>query len=253
MATEQPDKSKNDVEGSDVATPNGKRRLPNSSDLSPLNETKRASLSKEDDVISIKLHFGKISKLVKLDAATTVGDLKIEIERETGVPVDNQKLIFKGQLKDGSTLREAGMKNGSKLLILGTRPNDAKISQESTTRGGPVDDFNTALTPEPWCAMEKHKNILAKGCPDDGWNGIQGRQVPLRDDQTFIPGLLNSQGSKVRLTFKEDQLWVGSVQSTQRIPISTIHKIEAQPIIGQEQYSILRIQIGSAGEFGYIR
>ncbi len=40
--------------------------------------------------------------------------------------------------------------------------------------------------------------VLGKGRPDDGWAGIQGRQVPLRDDQTYIPGLLNSQGTKVR-------------------------------------------------------
>lgn len=238
--------SQDGAEGGAVATPIGKRPLPDSIDPRPSTETKRATLS-------IKLQFGKFSKLVELDAAKTVGDLKIDIERETGVPVDKQKLIFKGQLKDGSTLREAGLKSNSKLMILGTRPVDSKIIQESTPKGGLVDDFNATSTPERWCDMAKHKKILEKGRPDDGWSGIKDRQVPLRDDQSFIPGLLNSQGSKVRLTFKDGQseLWIGSAQHTQRIAVATIHKIEAQTITGQEEYSILRIQIGSAGEFGY--
>ena len=41
--------------------------------------------------------------------------------------------------------------------------------------------------------------VLAKGVPEDALPGIAGRQVPLADEVTMIPGLLNSQGTKVRL------------------------------------------------------
>jgi hypothetical protein len=39
--------------------------------------------------------------------------------------------------------------------------------------------------------------VLSKGRPEDGLPGISGRQVPLAEGQNVIPGLLNSQGSKV--------------------------------------------------------
>jgi hypothetical protein len=52
------------------------------------------------DSIQIKVQFGKVNKVVTRRLDSTVGDLKAEIELETGVPVANQKLLFKGQLKD---------------------------------------------------------------------------------------------------------------------------------------------------------
>ena len=88
------------------------------------------------------------------------------------------------------------------------------------------------------------------GRPDDGWPGIKDRQVPLLDAQTYISGLLNSQGTKVRLTFRDElqQVWVGSAQHTQKLAYGSIQKIEAQTIEGAEEYSILRLQLGAAGE-----
>ena len=92
--------------------------------------------------------------------------------------------------------------------------------------------------------------MLAKEPPEDGWPGIEGRQVPLRDDQNFIPGLLNSQGVKLRFTFKDDlqQVWLGAATHTQKVPYGSISKIEAEPIVGNEKYSIVRVQLGAAGE-----
>ena len=86
--------------------------------------------------------------------------------------------------------------------------------------------------------------------PEEAWPGVEGRQVPLRDDQTYIPGLYNSQGVKIRLTFRDEiqQIWLGSQTHTQKVSYGSISKIESQPIEGRESYSILRIQLGAAGE-----
>jgi len=207
------------------------------------------------------------------------------------VPCANQKLLFKGQLKDASTLREAGLKQGSKLMVIGTKPEDTKVA--TTTKPVAVSaDWDAAAKKEPWSEMPQHKKvreyllhygtvrgirpcptvtisqlgrwlphfslrpgmqILDKGRPDDGWAGIKDRQIPLRDDQTYIPGLLNSQGTLVRLTFRQDlqQLWIGSAVSTQKIFYQSVHKIEAQPIVGQEEYSIMRLQVGAAASSNY--
>ncbi len=70
---------------------------PISKAASPPSEAPSTS---EGDTIEIKIQFGKVSKVVRRRLASTVGELKAEIERETGVPVANQKLLFKGQLKD---------------------------------------------------------------------------------------------------------------------------------------------------------
>ena len=54
---------------------------------------------------------------------------------------------------------------------------------------------------------------------------------------------------KVRLTFKPElgQLWVGSAMSTQKVLYASVAKIESQPIKGQEEYSIVRLQLGASG------
>lgn len=58
--------------------------------------------------------------------------------------------------------------------------------------------------------------------------------------------------AQVRLTFKSElgQVWVGSAASTQKVPYGSIHKIQAQPIKGQEEYSIVRLQLGASGGCG---
>ena len=42
--------------------------------------------------------------------------------------------------------------------------------------------------------------VLDKGMPEGGLPGIAGRQVPLKDDENMIAGLLNGQGAKVSVT-----------------------------------------------------
>lgn len=54
-----------------------------------------------------------------LDAAT-VGDLKRRLAELTGVPIENQKLMLKGMLKDDSkTLAQVGVKEGAKVMMVG--------------------------------------------------------------------------------------------------------------------------------------
>lgn len=53
--------------------------------------------------------------------------------------------------------------------------------------------------------------------------------------------MLNKSGGKVRLTFKLelDQLWIGSKERTEKIPMSTIKSIISEPIDGHEEYHIM--------------
>lgn len=204
--------------------------------------------------IEIKVVFGKLSTTSSRPLSSTVAELKAEIAQHTGVPPENQKLLFKGQLKDEQTLEAAGLKSGSKVIVMGSRPEEIKSAArvQATSLGvgkaGAGDEWDGKPSTQPWSEQEQHKKVLAKGRPDDGWPGIKDRQVPLREDQTYIPGLLNSQGTKVRLTFKPElqQIWVGSAVSTQKIMMQSVSKIESQLIKGQEEHSILRLQVGAS-------
>lgn len=248
------------------------------------------STSDPAESIEIKVQFGKVSKTVTRRLDSTVGQLKAEIERETGVPIANQKLLFKGQLKDEryvrfsiyfanlpvgcavtvfsltlltpfllliplcSMLRDTGLKNGSRLMVIGSKPEDVKVATADTAaKAKAAADWDAVPKAEPWSTQTKHKKVLDKGRPEDGWPGIAERQIPLRDDQTYIPGLLNGNGVKVRLTFKAElqQVWVGAAGHTQKIPYSSIGKLEAQAIDGQPEYSILRVQLGAAATSNY--
>jgi Ubiquitin family len=58
------------------------------------------------DSIAIKVQLGKNIVSVERSLDSSVLQLKQDIEKETGVPTANQKLLFKGTLKDEQTLRQ---------------------------------------------------------------------------------------------------------------------------------------------------
>jgi len=53
--------------------------------------------------------------------------------------------------------------------------------------------------------------------------------------------MLNKQGKKVRLTFKMelDQLWIGTQQRTDKVPMSSIKAVVSEAITDHEEYHIL--------------
>lgn len=57
--------------------------------------------------------------------------------------------------------------------------------------------------------------------------------------------MLNKSGGKVRLTFKmeQDQLWIGTKERTDKIPMNTIKSVVTEPIEGHEEYHIMVIKM----------
>jgi len=204
--------------------------------------------------ISFTVIYGKQSSTVSRPENSKVADLKAEIEKILGLPPVNQKLLCAGKaLKDDSaTLKAAGVKQGCKVMLLGSAP-AALEAVKPQAAGKEPENWDNPTSNEPLSKQQPHAKVLAKGLPEDALPGIQGKQVPLPDEVTMIPGLLNSQGTKVRLTFKPElqQIWIGSAVSTQKVPYSSISKIEAFPIDGQEEYSILAVHLGSGASSKY--
>lgn len=84
-------------------------------------------------------------------------------------------------------------------MVLASKP-EAVNELSGGTKAAAPSEWDVKQKEVLWSQQDQHKKLLEKKArPDDAWPGIPGKQIPLRDDQTFIPGLLNGHGSKVRL------------------------------------------------------
>lgn len=213
------------------------------------------AVSKLEETVNFKLQYGKGSTDMVRPVESTVGQLKTEIATLHGIPKEMQKLMFKGLLKDDDrTLGELKLKNGAKVMLVGSSPKDLlSVAAQPGTAASVTPKWDDPVKEQPLSHQAKHKKVLDKGVPDGGLAGIKGKQVPLADAEQCIPGLLNALGNRVRLTFKPDlqQLWIGSAQATQKVSYSMISKIESYPIDGHEEYSILSLQIGPSSSTRY--
>eukprot|EP00879_Flechtneria_rotunda_P006871 GHRR01007216.1.p1 GENE.GHRR01007216.1~~GHRR01007216.1.p1 ORF type:complete len:295 (+),score=86.84 GHRR01007216.1:1136-2020(+) len=207
--------------------------------------------------ITFKVQYGKNSADLKRPASSTVGDLKAEVEKTLSIPPSMQKLMYKGLLKnDTDTLEKVGIRNGAKVLLIGSSQADiAAAKPEAATAGadGSKLNWDAPKQDEDICKQTQHAKVIAKGPPEDALPGIKDKQVPLPDSLNNFNGLYNSTGTKVRLTFKPEsqQLWIASATNTQRIPYGSISKIESWLIQGHEGYSILALHLGSGGSSKY--
>ena len=69
-----------------------------------------------------KLQIGKTCTDLSMPLSATVGDLKQEALELLGIPPAMQKLLIKVQMKpDGTTLQEAGIKRGLRVMLIGSR------------------------------------------------------------------------------------------------------------------------------------
>lgn len=214
-----------------------------------------AASSGDDATVKFKLQYGRSATEIERPANSTIGELKGEIDSMFGIPPPMQKLMFHGLLKDDSqTLREANIKDGAKVMLVGSSPKDLlSVANPQPSNEAKELKWDSQVKEEPLCQQAKHKKVLDKGIPEGALPGIKGRQVQLPENQLCIPGLLNALGNKVRLTFKPElqQLWIGSAQATQKVSYGMISKIESFSIEGQEEYCILSLQIGPSSSTRY--
>ena len=79
---------------------------------------------KQDDpaTVNFKLQYGKTCTDLSLSLSSTIGDLKQEAHERLGIPPAMQKLLIKGQIMaDSTTLHEAGIKKGLRVMLIGSR------------------------------------------------------------------------------------------------------------------------------------
>ncbi|XP_069124697.1 ubiquitin domain-containing protein UBFD1-like [Argopecten irradians] len=205
--------------------------------------TSAASNTKSEEV-DFKLIYKKQKYDVSYPMDNTIKNLKEHVETLTGVPAAMQKIMFKGLAKDECTLRELKVTKGAKIMVVGSTLNDVLSMGKPSAKELEADAKSASVTKESLSKQKDHKKVLEKhGKPDDCIPGHKTRE-PLPHQP--IAGMYNKSGGKVRLTFKLelDQVWIGTKERTDKIPMSSIKAIVSEAIEGHEEYHMLGIQLG---------
>jgi len=206
----------------------------------------------DGEKVSFILAFKKQTFNVDFGIDRTVGDLRQEVARLSGVPAALQKLMLKGMLKnDSDTLRTAGFKNGVKVMLIGSTIQDV-LTTASTDAAAATASSSSAVSEKEYMSEKlPHKKIIDKGKPEDVMPGIKFSHDPLPEIPLY--GILNNRGDKVRLTFKvfQQELWISSKSSTQKIPFMTVKGVQYEAIKGQEEYHIVSLQLGNTDATRY--
>lgn len=202
--------------------------------------------------VDFKVIFNKQKYDVTFPIEETVAKLKSHIETLTGVPSGMQKIMYKGLAKDESTLQDLKVTSGAKVMVVGSTLNDVLSISKPSQKELKETTTTTTTSKEPLSQLKEHKKVLEKyGKPDDALPGVKNVKEPL--PPTPISGMCNKSGGKVRLTFKLelDQVWIGTKERTEKLPLNSIKAVHSEPIVGNEEYHILGIQLGPTEASNY--
>ncbi|XP_075756056.1 ubiquitin domain-containing protein UBFD1 isoform X2 [Pelodiscus sinensis] len=195
------------------------------------------------ELVELKIIWNKTKYDVRCPLDSTGAELKERIHALTGLPPTMQKVMFKGLLPEEKTLREIKVTNGAKIMVVGSTIND--VLAVNTPKDAAQQEVKTEENKkEPLCRQKQHRKVLDKGKPEDVMPSVKGAQERL--PTVPLSGMYNKTGGKVRLTFKleQDQLWIGTKERTEKIPMGSIKNVVSEPIEGHEDYHMMAFQLG---------
>uniref|UniRef100_A0A6B2LI95 Ubiquitin-like domain-containing protein n=1 Tax=Arcella intermedia TaxID=1963864 RepID=A0A6B2LI95_9EUKA len=183
---------------------------------------------------------------IEVDSLATLHQFRVILEEKTGIPPQQQKLMFKGTMnQEDKTLKDLQIVNKSKIMLIGTKVEETKkIAPETAAL---QTNFEDKKEEENVLEQPASKKVIEKGPPANGITPYGGKHEPL--PSTGIPGLVNKQGSKIRLTFKPDQLWIGSPESTQKLPFGSVSDIQTLPIPNHPHYHVVVLKLGGNSQY----
>ncbi|XP_015905673.1 ubiquitin domain-containing protein UBFD1 [Parasteatoda tepidariorum] len=210
-----------------------------------MDETPVGSFEEEPkELVDFKLIFNKQKFDICFPLDESILALKKHFETLISVPASMQKVMYKGLCKDEKLLREVGVTKGAKVMVVGSTLNDI-IAVNTPADQDVKEEKASVAAKEPLCKQKMHKKIIDRGVPEDTLPGIKNVKDSLPPHP--LAGMLNKSGGKVRLTFKleVDQVWIGTKERTDKIPMNSIKHIISEPIEGHEEYHIMGIQLGT--------
>ncbi|XP_068434494.1 ubiquitin domain-containing protein UBFD1 [Clinocottus analis] len=211
--------------------------------------TQDSSISNGDDAdadkekVDLKIIWNKNKYDLKIPIDNTGAQLKEKIHSLTGLPPAMQKVMYKGLLPEDKTLREIKITNGAKIMVVGSTINDVlavNTPKEVVQQEVKAEEDKK----EPLCSQKQHRKVLDKGKPDDIMASVKGTKERL--PTVPLSGMFNKSGGKVRLTFKleQDQLWIGTKERTEKVPMGSIKNVVSEPIEEHNDYYMMAFQLG---------
>lgn len=200
--------------------------------------------SSSGEQIDFKIVYNKKKYDVTFGLDDTVGQLKSHLQDVIGVPSAMQKIMIKGLAKDEMSLRKLGVTKGAKVMVVGSTLSDVLEVAKKPTPQQLKEVEEKEVKKESWSQQKQHKKVLEKGVPEDVMPGLKNTRESLPSFP--LSGMLNKAGGKVRLTFKLelDQLWLGTKERTEKLPLNSIKNVKSEPIEGHEEYHIVALQLG---------
>jgi len=202
--------------------------------------------SREHEEVQLKICYGKQKYDVNFPLDETVEVLKKHVEKLTDVPAELQKIMFRGLMDDGLTLRQQKVTNGARIMVIGSTVQDILAVADSSPADKNV--VVVKLSPdsdhESLCKQKCHKTVLERfGRPDDLMPTVIGSHHPL---SVPISGLYNKHGHKVRLTLRRDsdEFWIGTKERTQKLILGSVTAVHKGPIEDSQGYYIMGLQLG---------
>jgi hypothetical protein len=80
---------------------------------------------------------------------------------------------------DTKTLRELGVKDGVKIMLIGSSIEDVMSAAAAPTTTTETKEEKEETSTEPLSERMPHKKIVDKGCPEDGTKGNRNKQEAL--------------------------------------------------------------------------
>lgn len=195
------------------------------------------------ELVDLKIIWNKTKHDVKVPLDSTGSELKQKIHSITGLPPAMQKVMYKGLVPEDKTLREIKVTSGAKIMVVGSTIND--VLAVNTPKDAAQQDAKAEENKkEPLCRQKQHRKVLDKGKPEDVMPSVKGAQERL--PTVPLSGMYNKSGGKLRLTFKleQDQLWIGTKERTEKLPMGSIKNVVSEPIEGHEDYHMMAFQLG---------
>ncbi|XP_028723691.1 ubiquitin domain-containing protein UBFD1 isoform X1 [Peromyscus leucopus] len=203
------------------------------------------------ELVELKIIWNKTKHDVKVPLDSTGSELKQKIHSITGLPPAMQKVMYKGLVPEDKTLREIKVTSGAKIMVVGSTIND--VLAVNTPKDAAQQDAKAEENKkEPLCRQKQHRKVLDKGKPEDVMPSVKGAQERL--PTVPLSGMYNKSGGKVRLTFKleQDQLWIGTKERTEKLPMGSIKNVVSEPIEGHEDYHMMARKMNWNGLWTFI-
>ncbi|CAH8841435.1 unnamed protein product [Trichobilharzia szidati] len=214
-------------------------------------------VSQESSIALTILH-NRTKYNLTFSPSATIAEVKKTLEPLTHVPVDMQKLIFRGMLSDTAKLEELSLPTkDAKLMLIGTKPSEAeqiRLSEANNhVQGDDMSDEGRSDVAADWSEQNEHKQVLERyGKPENAMIGILNTEEILDPNECLV-GLCDKRGQALRLRIKPDsgELWLATKDVTHKFPLATIHDVISQPIKGHPEYHIMAFQLGPTPKSRY--